>query len=149
MNWSEAFNANRQPSDDDIKAFIGQGKLLWSELFSYIDAAYQVKPKLAFSQCSAQPGWNVKYQKSGKSLCTLYPMEGFFIALVVVGAKEEETVEMALGTFTSYVQSLYRKTSFSCGGRWLMIEVREQPVLNDVKSLIAIRVRPKRLDVPQ
>ncbi|HHY27473.1 MAG TPA: hypothetical protein GX523_12175 [Desulfitobacterium dehalogenans] len=43
MNWSEAFNANRQPSDDDIKAFIGQGKLLWSELFSYIDAAYQVK----------------------------------------------------------------------------------------------------------
>jgi hypothetical protein len=38
----------------------------------------------------------VKYQNSGKSLCTLYPMEGYFIALVVIGAKEEEEVEMAL-----------------------------------------------------
>ncbi|TWH57832.1 uncharacterized protein DUF3788 [Desulfitobacterium sp. LBE] len=144
MNWSEVFSADQQPSYDDIKAFIGQGELLWSELLSYIDAAYQVQPKLSFSKCSAQPGWNVKYQKSGKSLGTLYPMEGFFIALVVIGAKEEETVEMALGTFTAYVQNLYRKTPSSCGGRWLMIEVRDQSVLDDVKNLMAIRVRPKQ-----
>lgn len=143
MNWSEVFNANHQPSDDEIKGFIGQGELVWSELLSYIAAAYQVRPKFSFSKCSAQPGWNVKYQKSGKSLCTLYPMEGFFIALVVVGAKEEETVELALGTFTPYVQNLYRETSFSCGGRWLMIEVRDQSVLDDVMSLMAIRVRPR------
>lgn len=71
-------------------------------------------------------------------------MEGYFIALVVIGAKEEAEVEMAFGTFTPYVQNLYRKTSFSCGGRWLMIEVRDKSVLNDIKSLLAIRVKPKR-----
>ena len=99
---------------------------------------------MSYSKCAAQPGWNIKYQKSGKSLCTLYPMEGYFIGLVVVGAKEEEEVEMALGTFTPYVQELYRKSSFSCGGRWLMIEVKNKSVLQDIKSLIAIRVRPKK-----
>ena len=99
---------------------------------------------MSYSKCAAQPGWNIKYQKSGKSLCTLYPMEGYFIGLVVVGAKEEEEVEMALGTFTPYVQELYRKSSFSCGGRWLMIEVKNISVLQDIKSLIAIRVRPKK-----
>ncbi|NLI92771.1 MAG: DUF3788 domain-containing protein [Peptococcaceae bacterium] len=99
---------------------------------------------MTFSKCSAQPGWNIKYQKNSKSLCTLYPMEGFFIGLVVVGAKEEEEVEMELGTFTPYVQGLYRKTSFSCGGRWLMIEVKEKSVLQDIKRLIAARVKPKR-----
>ncbi|WP_423245054.1 DUF3788 family protein [Heliorestis acidaminivorans] len=26
---------------------------------------------MTYSKCSAQPGWNVKYKKSGKSLCTL------------------------------------------------------------------------------
>lgn len=71
-------------------------------------------------------------------------MDGYFIALIVVGAKEEEEVEMSLGTFTPYVQDLYRKTRFSCGGRWLMIEVREKSVLDDVKNLIAIRVKSKR-----
>ncbi|WP_445012477.1 DUF3788 family protein [Desulfosporosinus nitroreducens] len=51
---------------------------------------------------------------------------------------------MELGTFTPYVQGLYRKTSFSCGGRWLMIEVKDKSVINDIQSLIAIRVKPKR-----
>ncbi len=144
MLWSELFNANRQPSYEDIKKFIGHGEALWSELRSYLDQAYQVQPKMSYSKCSAQPGWNVKYQKSSKSLCTLYPMDGYFIALVVVGAKEEEAVEMSLGTFTPYVQDLYRKTRFSCGGRWLMIVVRDKTVLDDVKDLIAIRVKSKR-----
>lgn len=144
MNWSELFNANQQPSYEDIKEFIGQGEIFWSELLLYIDFRYQVQPKMTYSKCSAQPGWNIKYQKSSKSLCTLYPMEGYFIALVVIGSKEEEVAEMALETFTPYVQNLYRKTSFSCGGRWLMIEVRDKFVLDDVKRLIAIRVKPKR-----
>jgi len=143
MNWSQLFNANQQPTYEDIKEFIGQGGPFWSELLAYIDFRYQVQPKMSYSKCSAQPGWNVKYQKNSKSLCTLYPMEGYFIALVVVGEKEKEEVEMALGTFTPYVQNLYKKTSFSCGGRWLMIEVRDKSVLDDIKSLITIRVKTK------
>jgi hypothetical protein len=27
-------------------------------------------------------GWNIKYQKSGKSICTIYPQQGYFLALV-------------------------------------------------------------------
>lgn len=86
----------------------------------------------------------MKYQKSSRSLCTLYPMAGYFIALVVVGAKEEEKLEVEFRSFTPYVQNLYRKTSSSCGGRWLMIEVKDNKVLDDIKRLIAIRVKPKK-----
>ena len=95
--------------------------------------------------CSAQPGWNIKYKKSGKSLCTLYPMPDHFIALVVVGTKQEDEVEIAVeaGIFTSYVKELYRKTAFSAMGRWMMIEVKHKEILNDIKVLIEIRVRSK------
>ncbi|HHV30621.1 MAG TPA: DUF3788 domain-containing protein [Clostridium sp.] len=144
MQWSELFNIDHQPSYEDIKGFIGEREPLWSELLSYIELRYQVQPKMSYSKCSAQPGWNVKYQKSSKSLCTLYPMEGYFIALVVIGAKEQDEVELALETLTPYIQDLYRKTPFSCGGRWLMIQVKDESVLNDVKNLIAIRVKPKK-----
>jgi len=144
MKWSGLFNNTQIPSYKDIEQYIGEGVPIWLDLLSYIEKSYQVQPKITFSKCSAQPGWNIKYQKSGKSLCTLYPMEGYFIALVVVGAKEEPEVEMALETFTSYIQRLYRNTSFSCGGRWLMVEVKNKVVLEDIKELIAIRVRPKK-----
>lgn len=142
--WHELFGIDQMPSAEDIKQYIGQAELLWAELLSYLENTYQVQPKISYSKCPMQPGWNLKYQKSSKSLCTLYPMEGYFIALVVVGAKEQDEVEMALETFTPYIQKLYRNTSSSCGGRWLMIEVKEQAVLQDIKYLLATRVKPKK-----
>lgn len=143
MKWSELYYNDKMPSFENIENHIGAGASIWRDLLSYVEKAYEIQPKMSYSKCSAQPGWNVKYQKSGKSLCTLYPMEDFFIALVVIGAKEEEEVESALESFSPYIKSLYRKTAFSCGGRWLMVEVKDKAILEDVKRLIAIRVKPK------
>ncbi|MEL7655136.1 MAG: DUF3788 domain-containing protein [Bacillota bacterium] len=145
MEWNQLFNKMTEPDHDKITQFVGKAAPLWEELRSYLESTYRVAPKMSYSNCCAQPGWNVKYQKSGKSLCTLYPMEDFFIALVVIGAKEEAETDaaMTLGVFSKPVQALYERTAFSCGGRWLMISVTDQTVLEDVKRLIAIRVKPK------
>jgi hypothetical protein len=142
MNWNEVFDADQIPSADDIKDYLGDAKSIWNELTAYIENTYQVKPQITYSKCSAQPGWNVKYKKRSKALCTLYPMQNFFIALVVVGAKEECEVEatVAAGVFTPYLNELYQNTAFSAMGRWLMIEVKDREVLNDVMTLIEIRV---------
>lgn len=146
MKWNEFYNASRIPSLTDIKDYLGEAEPLWNELTSYIEDTYQIKSEMSFSKCSAQPGWNIKYKKSGKSLCTMYPMEGYFIVLVVVGAKEEVEVEMALqaGQFTPYVKGLIQKPPFSAGGRWLMIEVKDKDVLEDIKLLLGIRVKIKK-----
>lgn len=145
MKWNELFDADRIPSYEDIRTYIGEAKPIWDELVLFIEEKYNVKPQLDYSKCSAQPGWNIKYKKSGKSLCTLYPMQDHFIALVVVGTKQEDEVEIAVeaGIFTSYVKDLYRKTAFSAMGRWLMIEVKHKELLNDIKVLLEIRVRSK------
>lgn len=145
MEWNQLFDSTREPETKDITAYIGEGEPLYTELRSYLEKSYNVKPKASYSSCSAQPGWNVKYRKSGKSLCTIYPMEGFFIVLVVIGAKETAEAEagVTLGAFTPYLQELYQNTPFSLGGRWLMIQVTSPEVLEDVKKLIALRVKPK------
>jgi hypothetical protein len=72
-------------------------------------------------------------------------MEDYFIALVVIGTKEEAEVEaaMTLGVFSDSLRQLYQRTAFSCGGRWLMISVTNKEILEDVKRLIAIRVKPR------
>jgi hypothetical protein len=72
-------------------------------------------------------------------------MAGYFIALVVVGSKEEKEVSIGMEAelFTTYVKELYGRTAYSAMGRWLMIEVNDKAVLNDIKHLMAIRVRPK------
>lgn len=141
MEWSKLFGMDKAPTLEDMEKHVSSE--LWGKMNDYLQTAYNSKPKITYSRCSAQPGWNVKYQKGGKSLCTLYPMEGFFIALVVMGNAESAESELLLPTFGEYIQSLYKRTAFSAGGRWLMINVTEPSILEDTIRLIQIRVRPK------
>lgn len=141
MEWRTLYSQSNPPVLDDISDYANTR--LWQRLNSFLQNTYQIQPKLSYSQCSMQPGWNIKYQKSGKSLCTLYPMEGFFITLVVIGNKENFEAELMLPSFSKYTQSLYQNTAFSAGGRWLMINVTEPAILDDVINLIQIRVNPQ------
>lgn len=140
--WSELYNQSNQPTLGSINAFINNE--LWYKLCSFIEETYSISPKLEYSKCSMQKGWNLKYKKGGKSLCTLYPMKDYFIALVVIGEKELIESELMLPTLSDYVQRLFSETVFSLGGKWLMIEVRENDVLEDTLKLIQLRVKPKK-----
>ncbi|KAB3525924.1 DUF3788 domain-containing protein [Alkaliphilus serpentinus] len=141
MDWNLLYNESTPPSMDSIIKYVSSE--LWEELNSFLEGTYKIQPKFSYSRCSMQPGWNVKYEKSGKSLCRLYPMEGFFIALVVIGNKESFEIELMLHSFSKYTQSLLQCTTNSAGGRWLMINVTEPEILEDVIRLVQIRAKSK------
>lgn len=142
MDWSNLYGPDAQPDFESISSYVKND--LWQEFNSALQNTYHVLPKLAYSKCSMQPGWNVKYQKSGKSLCTLYPMDGYFIALVVIGNKEVNEAELLLPLCSEYTQDLYRNTALSLGGRWLMIHVASHSVFEDAIQFIKCRVKPKQ-----
>lgn len=141
LDWNTLYGCDREPTLAEISGFINSSH--WEALNAYLQDSYHTQPKLSYSKCSAQPGWNVKYSKSGKSLCTLYPMEGYFIALVVIGNKETPEAELLLPALSADVRALYQNVPFACGGKWLMISILNAELLSDVIKLINIRVRPK------
>lgn len=141
MNWNEHFSKVTPPDLYQISSYINSP--LWGDLCTYLEHTYSVSPKIEHSICSGAPGWNVKYKKNSRALCTLYPASTYFTAMVSVGSKEAAEAELLLTACTNYVQDLYWNASPFNGGRWLMIEVRSPEILDDVKTLIALRVRPK------
>lgn len=141
MTWLEKYGADEQPTYEQMSAYVHNP--LWENILSYLKTAYDTQPKQSFSGCSGQPGWNVKFHKGGKSLCTLYPMEGFFIALVVVGEKEATEAELMLPSCTPYIQDLFEHAGSLMGAKWLMIHVMDEDILSDMKRLIALRRKPK------
>ena len=141
MEWTSLYGPDTQPTETEIADYISNP--LWQQLNTFLQAGYGVSPRCSYSSCSGQPGWNVKYQKAGRSLCTLYPMPGYFIALVVIGAKEEMEVELMSPTLTAHVQGLLQSAGSLAGARWLMIHVTDEPILDDVKRLIQIRRKIK------
>ncbi len=142
MEWSQVFGADKQPSSAQLAEFIGSP--LWRDLNAFLQENYEIDPVCNYSTCTGQPGWNVKYQKAGRSLCTLYPMSGIFIALVVIGAKEQAEAEFLMPTFGETVQGLYANSVSVAGGRWLMIPVTDDKTLDDVKQLIQTRRKIKK-----
>ncbi len=75
----------------------------------------------------------------GRSLCTLYPQDFSFLALVVIGQREASEAELLLPFLTEYVQQVFTQTKTGMGQKWLMIEVTSTAVLEDVKQLITLR----------
>ena len=142
MKWSERYLSDSPPSAADISEYIGSP--LWAELCSFVESRYGVLPKTEYSVCSGAPGWNVKYRKGGRALCTLYPDSGFFTCLVSVGAREAAEAELRLLNFSEAVRSLYWNTKPFNGARWLMIPVSSREILQDVKQLIALRAERKQ-----
>lgn len=142
MEWSEKFSKGSPPTAEDIKEFVKSP--LWTELCEFIESTYSLTPNLEYSVCSGAPGWNVKYKKSGRSLCTLYPDRGYFTCLISIGRKEAPEAELVLTSFTAYLKELYKNTKLFNGSRWLMIEVTSEEILDNVKDLLAIRAQPPK-----
>lgn len=141
MVWSEQYDKIHQPTEKNIREFINND--LWQELNSYLQETYDTLPKTTYSGCSMQKGWNVKYQKRGKSLCTLYPMQGYFIVLVVIGIREMNEAELLMPLCSEYIQNMFEQTASGYNGKWMMIDVKNRDILEDVKKLIELRANHK------
>jgi len=144
MQWYELFDREHEPSEVQVKDFVNSPLL--DELDGHLRETYKVKPKLVYSSCgmdgNAWKGWNMKYLKSGKSLCTLYPKQGYLQLLVTISSRGVPEAELLMPLCTEYIQNLFKQNDFQ-GSKCLGIELRDESVLRDVKSLIEIRAKTK------
>ena len=144
MQWIEMFGKENEPSFEDVKKFTDSN--LFCELDNHIRETFNVKPKLAYSGCAMDAGmwkgWNVKYLKSGKSLCTLYPKQGFLLLLVTISEDNMNEAELVISQCSDYTKNLFAQAGRShTGGTSLAFEVNDENILQDVKNLIALRAK--------
>lgn len=134
----DLYNRNEIPTLEDFGEFMKNP--VFEQFCSEIKNRYPCSEKIEYSSCSWKPGWNIKFRKSGKSLCTIYPGESYFTVLIVIGKKEKERVENLLPDCTLQLQEIYAQTEEGNGQKWLMIDLEDADDLyRDILSLIAIR----------
>ena len=138
--WSVQFPQTLQPGMDEIDAYVENP--LWKELQAFLRDTYGAKPAIQYSRCGLEPGWNVKYRKGGRALCTVYIRSGYVTVMISIGAREEQEAQAALLTCTADTRALYQRTSASKMGRWLMLDVTRPEMLEDVKALLLVRAHP-------
>ena len=126
------------PSPEELIAILGIAAPLWEGLLKFIEDAYQIPAE--FSYGGKKYGWNLWYRKAGKSLVTLFPQQGYFIAQVVLG---REQVEKAMGlSLGEKVGNLLRETHQLHDGKWLFIHTSDSIDVQDIQQLLLIKRRP-------
>lgn len=126
------------PSLEEIAGYINNPVFL--QFCTDIKTKYNCTEKIEFSSCKMEFGWNIKFKKSGKSLCTIYPRERYFTILIVIGDKQREPVESILSACTEEMKCIYSETKTGNGQKWLMIDLKEVGRLySDIARLIDIR----------
>ena len=130
------------PTVEEIGQYINNS--LFARFCEDVQMKYHCAIKVEFSSCTWELGWNVKFRISGKNLCTVYPREGYFTVLVVIGQKEQEAVEVVLQEATTELRDIYEQTKTGNGQKWLMIDLEDDgEMYSDVFRLIDIRRKTK------
>jgi hypothetical protein len=129
-------NSDHTPDLTEIGRYLGgAAEELWLELNHYLEGNFKAKPKHAYSTCSGKPGWNLKYQKSGKALCTLYPEKGRFIVLVVVTLTLVENMHDS-GYANPFIWDFIEEAKPFNKTKWLMIPVEDRAGLENIIELL-------------
>jgi Protein of unknown function (DUF3788) len=138
---------NARPSDADMINAIGQPLAdAWTNLRNFLVETYAVTPFLQYG--GQRYGWNLQHRKGGRPLCEMYPENGSFTALVVLGKMELEQALEKLETFGPNVSRALVDTPRHYDGCWLYIRVAEagscQQDVQDIEQLILIKKKPPK-----
>ena len=129
---------NHYPTLEAISEYVRNP--VFAQFCLEIKSTYKCNERIEYSSCSWEKGWNIKFKKAGKTLCTVYPRECYFTVMIVIGRKEKAFVEAILPECTIELSDIFHNTKEGNGQKWLMIDLEDKGDLyNDVFRLIQIR----------
>jgi hypothetical protein len=133
----------KEPSEEEILDFIGKraGKT-WKKLTKFLAENYDITPEIVFY--GRKYGWTIRYRKSSKTLCSLFPEENGFTFHIVLGKKEVAKFEDEKEKWSLEIRDLFDSTKQLHDGRWLWIHQPEIGNMSDLKKLLKIKRRPKK-----
>ncbi len=133
----------RKPDSKEIISFIGdQIGPKWFEMKDFLKTHYDFKPETVFY--GNKYGWTVRYRKSGRTLCSLFPEKGAFTILITLGKKESELVLSMKLELSSQLFNLIQESKQLRDGRWLWIRILKTNDITDIKKILAVKRKPKK-----
>ena len=129
------FDRSQQPTEESVAAFIGaEASARWAELLAFIASTYPGVFRGEWLYGGAKHGWSLRFKKS-KSFCTLIPERGRMQVVVVFGAAERGKMQDLLPALSSHVRDDYLGATTYHDGRWVVINVDSDEVLQDLECL--------------
>ncbi len=136
-----------QPTEADIINTIGQPiAVAWTALRHFLTETYNIAS--VFNYGGKKYGWNLQHRAGGRPLCEMYPENGSFTALVVLGKRELEQALEKMDAFGQTIRQSLLESPRYHDGCWMYIRVSDpgtcQQDAQDIQQLVLIKKKPPR-----
>ena len=131
------------PGAEQMTALVGETLYAaWNKLCELIDEKYDMER--LWSSGGKAWTYEYKYRKGGKTLCALYAKERTLGFMVILGKDERAKFEMQRELFSNEVQMIYDEATTFHDGKWIMFELKNTELFNDMERLLLIKRKPNR-----
>ena len=131
------------PTPETLEALTGKELYdLWTSLHQLIKQKYNMEQM--WNHGGKKWTYEYKYRRGGKTLCALYAKEQTIGFMVILGKDERTKFESMREMFSNVAQKIYDETTTFHDGKWLMSELKDTSLFNDIERLLSIKRKPNR-----
>ena len=128
---------NHQPSDDDLKTALGPGYTSWTTLKNDLNMTLD-KPGEEWNFPGKKYGWSFRMKSKKRNIIYFLPHNDYFQVALVFGQKAVDAVMKS--TVNESVKSELQRAKVYAEGRGIRIDVKDTEVLQDIKTLVQIKL---------
>ena len=131
------------PTPETLEALTGKELYdLWTSLHQLIEQKYNMEQM--WNHGGKKWTYEYKYRRGGKTLCALDAKEQTIGFMVILGKDERTKFESMREMFSNAAQKIYDETTTFHDGKWLMFELKDTSLFNDIERLLSIKRKPNR-----
>lgn len=131
------------PTPETLEALTGKELYeLWTSLHQLIEQKYNMEQM--WNHGGKKWTYEYKYRRGGKTLCALYAKEQTIGFMVILGKDERTKFESMREMFSNAAQKIYDETTTFHDGKWLMFELKDTSLFNDIERLLSIKRKSNR-----
>lgn len=129
------------PTEQEIQQLLGKVCYqTWLNVIDFINQHYLMDT--LWNKGGKAAKYELKFRRSSKTLCALYPRENNFGFMVIFGKAERGKFEQTRSEFSLKIQQQYDEATTYHDGKWLMIEITDMSHFKDIQKLLAIKRKP-------
>ncbi len=142
MPFERMSDKSRVPTEAEMSAWTGSAADCWRMLREEVEGRFGLPPETAYG--GAKYGWQIRYRKGGRTLCTLFPERHACTVLIVLGSKETARAAGLLDGLSTPVRDAFDGAGRYADGLWMWPRVQTPDDVASVVTLLGLKRRPLR-----
>jgi len=130
-------------SNEELIKLIGSDRLkVFDNICNSIDKTYEMDK--TWNNGGKKWVYEYKYRRGGKTLCTFYFKENCLGLMIIFGKYERLKVENIREQLSNETLKTYDEAQTYHDGKWVMFEIENISLLEDIKKLLLVKRKPNR-----